>query len=187
MEYFNSYTPTHSQTHTYSLLMILCGQIFVELTSSFWRNITLTTWDEHFLCDEQWAQEFQLYTDEVNCHEMTHSYFGDSVVIRHFEHVWLKVLFTTTQFEIVSFHFWSWHIPLTNFTIRWMLCLFFFSNWLCLLLWRNHGPLIWSPVGLRVREVLRSLGILSKVLRVFEWSSSEKMRLLNWIFLFFKN
>ncbi len=44
-----------------------------------------------FLCDETWAKEFQLLTDEVNVHEMAHSYFGDSVVMRHFEHVWLKV------------------------------------------------------------------------------------------------
>lgn len=43
------------------------------------------------MCDETWGKEFQLSLDEVNVHEMAHSYFGDSVVMRHFEHVWLKV------------------------------------------------------------------------------------------------
>jgi aminopeptidase N len=28
--------------------------------------------------------------DSVNIHEMAHTYFGDLVVMRHFEHVWLK-------------------------------------------------------------------------------------------------
>jgi aminopeptidase N len=70
-------------------------QIIVPKIGGAMENITLTTWDQRFLCDEQWARDFQLYTDEVNCHEMTHSYFGDSVVIRHFEHVWMKESWAT--------------------------------------------------------------------------------------------
>jgi aminopeptidase N len=58
-------------------------------------NITLTSWSVFFLCDETWGKEFQLSLDEVNVHEMAHSYFGDSVVMRHFEHVWLKESWAT--------------------------------------------------------------------------------------------
>ncbi len=31
-----------------------------------------------------------IYTAMVNVHEMAHSYFGDAVVCRHFDHAWLK-------------------------------------------------------------------------------------------------
>jgi len=54
------------------------------------RNISLTTWSTLYLCDKTWAKENKLRTDLINCHEMAHSYFGDSVVIRHFDHAWLK-------------------------------------------------------------------------------------------------
>jgi aminopeptidase N len=53
-------------------------------------NISLVTWDEIFLLDEVLAAEWGDYVDAVNIHEMAHSYFGDDVVCRHFEHSWLK-------------------------------------------------------------------------------------------------
>eukprot|EP01119_Soliformovum_irregulare_P006637 TRINITY_DN1883_c5_g1_i3.p1 TRINITY_DN1883_c5_g1~~TRINITY_DN1883_c5_g1_i3.p1 ORF type:complete len:543 (+),score=226.41 TRINITY_DN1883_c5_g1_i3:1074-2702(+) len=31
-----------------------------------------------------------IITDQINCHEMSHSYFGDAIGIRYFEHAWLK-------------------------------------------------------------------------------------------------
>ena len=53
-------------------------------------NISLVTWDEIFLLDKELAEEWGDYVDAVNIHEMAHSYFGDDVVCRHFEHSWLK-------------------------------------------------------------------------------------------------
>ncbi|MGQ0614835.1 MAG: M1 family aminopeptidase [Planctomycetaceae bacterium] len=53
-------------------------------------NISLVTWDDLFLLDEALASEWVRRVDSVNIHEMAHSYFGDAVVCRHFEHSWLK-------------------------------------------------------------------------------------------------
>ncbi|KAL0491854.1 aminopeptidase [Acrasis kona] len=53
-------------------------------------NITLVTFDFLFLMNKDITKEFQQLTDMINLHECAHSYFGDAVVIRHFEHVWLK-------------------------------------------------------------------------------------------------
>lgn len=53
-------------------------------------NISLVTWDDKFLLDETLALEFTRTCDEVNLHEMAHSYFGDAVVCRDFAHAWLK-------------------------------------------------------------------------------------------------
>ena len=53
-------------------------------------NISLVTWDDVFVVDEILAEEWGHYVDAVNIHEMAHSYFGDDVVCRHFEHSWLK-------------------------------------------------------------------------------------------------
>jgi aminopeptidase N len=35
----------------------------------------------------------RLNKSRVNLHECSHSYFGDSLVIKHFEHAWLKESF----------------------------------------------------------------------------------------------
>lgn len=53
-------------------------------------NISLTSWDQRFFSDEATHQEFGGWVDIINLHEMAHSYFGDSVVIRDFSHAWLK-------------------------------------------------------------------------------------------------
>eukprot|EP01103_Thecamoeba_quadrilineata_P014938 TRINITY_DN4575_c0_g1_i1.p1 TRINITY_DN4575_c0_g1~~TRINITY_DN4575_c0_g1_i1.p1 ORF type:complete len:885 (-),score=193.57 TRINITY_DN4575_c0_g1_i1:87-2741(-) len=59
-------------------------------------NISLTTWDDSFVMDETYAKEMRISTiDAINVHEMAHSYFGDSLVIRHFEHAWLKESWAT--------------------------------------------------------------------------------------------
>jgi aminopeptidase N len=53
-------------------------------------NITLVTWDDMWLIDEKLATEVGTLVDQITLHEMTHSYFGNALVIRHFEHAWLK-------------------------------------------------------------------------------------------------
>ncbi|KAI8879234.1 hypothetical protein K501DRAFT_257181 [Backusella circina FSU 941] len=58
-------------------------------------NISLVTWIDIFVQDETNALEFKQITDEVNIHEMAHTYFGDLLVIRHFEHAWLKESWAT--------------------------------------------------------------------------------------------
>lgn len=53
-------------------------------------NISLVSWDDMFVMDEALATEIGGLVDRVNVHEMAHSYFGDSVVIRDFCDAWLK-------------------------------------------------------------------------------------------------
>ncbi|KAI8827140.1 uncharacterized protein EV422DRAFT_594041 [Fimicolochytrium jonesii] len=53
-------------------------------------NISLVSWNAVILMDEIRAKELLLDYQRVDVHEMAHSYFGDLLVIRHFEHVWLK-------------------------------------------------------------------------------------------------
>eukprot|EP01125_Pyxidicula_operculata_P003644 TRINITY_DN1482_c0_g1_i2.p1 TRINITY_DN1482_c0_g1~~TRINITY_DN1482_c0_g1_i2.p1 ORF type:complete len:821 (-),score=148.15 TRINITY_DN1482_c0_g1_i2:74-2536(-) len=65
-------------------------QLVHPLTNSgAMENISLTTWDFSYIIDK-YSVDRKLRTDLINLHEMTHSYFGDSVVCRHFEHSWLK-------------------------------------------------------------------------------------------------
>lgn len=65
-------------------------QVVAPCYPSAMENITQTTWNTIFLLDETWALEYKHWVDLINCHEMAHSYFGDSVTIRHFDHAWLK-------------------------------------------------------------------------------------------------
>jgi aminopeptidase N len=58
-------------------------------------NISLVCWSDLFLLDERLAREQKYLTDIVNIHEMAHSYFGNALVIRHFEHAWLKESWAT--------------------------------------------------------------------------------------------
>ena len=58
-------------------------------------NISLVSWDDWFVLDEKSAGERSWITDQVNVHEMAHSYFGDTVVIREFAHAWLKESWAT--------------------------------------------------------------------------------------------
>ncbi|KAI8968861.1 hypothetical protein BDF20DRAFT_891837 [Mycotypha africana] len=70
-------------------------QISLPGLRSAMENISLVTWVDTFIQDETLALERQLFTDCVNIHEMGHTYFGDLLVIRHFEHVWLKESWAT--------------------------------------------------------------------------------------------
>lgn len=58
-------------------------------------NISLVSWDELFVLDEVFAKEFTWLVDQINVHEMAHSYFGDIVVCRDFSQVWLKESWAT--------------------------------------------------------------------------------------------
>jgi aminopeptidase N len=58
-------------------------------------NISLVSWDDSFVMDETLALEATRRVDEVNIHEMAHSYFGDAVVIRDYAHAWLKESWAT--------------------------------------------------------------------------------------------
>jgi aminopeptidase N len=49
-------------------------------------NISLVTWDSVFLLDKKLAVEWKWLVDSIVLHECAHSYFGDALVIRHFEH-----------------------------------------------------------------------------------------------------
>jgi aminopeptidase N len=53
-------------------------------------NISLVSWNDHYIQDEILAKEIQFRTDMTNLHEMAHSYFGDAIVCRDFAHTWLK-------------------------------------------------------------------------------------------------
>lgn len=58
-------------------------------------NISLVSWSDQFVLTERMAPEGTWLTDQVNVHEMAHSYFGDLVVIRDFAHAWLKESWAT--------------------------------------------------------------------------------------------
>ena len=58
-------------------------------------NISLVSWDDIFILDEDLAREWTWLADQVNVHEMAHSYFGDAVVCRDFSQVWLKESWAT--------------------------------------------------------------------------------------------
>ena len=58
-------------------------------------NISLVSWAEYFVLDERLAPEFTWLTDQVNVHEMAHSYFGDLIVCRDHSHAWLKESWAT--------------------------------------------------------------------------------------------
>lgn len=58
-------------------------------------NISLVSWSDIFIADESHAQEWGWFIDQVNIHEMAHSFFGDSVVCRDFAHAWLKESWAT--------------------------------------------------------------------------------------------
>lgn len=58
-------------------------------------NISLVSWDDMFVLDEALAQEWGRLVDQINAHEMAHSYFGDLVVIRDFADAWLKESWAT--------------------------------------------------------------------------------------------
>ncbi|KAJ3030262.1 UNVERIFIED_CONTAM: hypothetical protein HDU68_009659 [Siphonaria sp. JEL0065] len=59
-------------------------------------NISLVTYKDVFLVNENLGKDgWQKAVDGVNVHEMAHTYFGDLLTIRHFEHAWLKESWAT--------------------------------------------------------------------------------------------
>ncbi|KAG0168668.1 hypothetical protein DFQ28_000363 [Apophysomyces sp. BC1034] len=70
-------------------------QIALPAIRGAMENISLVTWSDAFILDEVNALERQYLTDLVNVHEMAHTYFGDLLVIRYFEHAWLKESWAT--------------------------------------------------------------------------------------------
>lgn len=70
-------------------------QVALPAIGGAMENITLTTWDDRFVCDASVHREFKRLVDSINVHEMAHSYFGDLVVCRDFAHAWLKESWAT--------------------------------------------------------------------------------------------
>ncbi len=70
-------------------------QIAVPDIGGAMENISLVTWDAQFVLDQTLAKEWAHLDDIINLHEMAHSYFGDAIVIRHFDHAWLKESWAT--------------------------------------------------------------------------------------------
>jgi aminopeptidase N len=58
-------------------------------------NISLVSWDDKFVLDETLEKEWGWLVDQINIHEMAHSYFGDLIVCRDFAHAWLKESWAT--------------------------------------------------------------------------------------------
>jgi aminopeptidase N len=53
-------------------------------------NISLVSWDDMLVLDETLAKEWTWQLDQINLHEMAHTWFGDWIVCRDFAHAWLK-------------------------------------------------------------------------------------------------
>jgi len=70
-------------------------QFFAPGIGGAMENISLVSWDELFVCDGTSQPEFGWVVESINLHEMSHSYFGDAIVCRHFEHSWLKESWAT--------------------------------------------------------------------------------------------
>ncbi|KAJ3290646.1 hypothetical protein HDU76_007372, partial [Blyttiomyces sp. JEL0837] len=66
-----------------------------EILGGAMENISLVTYSELYALDEIRATEILHAMDSVNIHEMAHTYFGDLLVMRHFEHAWLKESWAT--------------------------------------------------------------------------------------------
>jgi aminopeptidase N len=58
-------------------------------------NISLVSWNDKLLASTESKDEMTWLMDQINVHEMAHSYFGDLVVCRDFAHAWLKESWAT--------------------------------------------------------------------------------------------
>ncbi|NKB71202.1 MAG: hypothetical protein GKR89_29370 [Candidatus Latescibacteria bacterium] len=58
-------------------------------------NISLVSWDDMFVLDPALQPEWTWLVDQINLHEMSHSYFGDHIVCRDYAHAWLKESWAT--------------------------------------------------------------------------------------------
>jgi aminopeptidase N len=58
-------------------------------------NISLVSWDSRLLFDENMHKDLGFLFDQINLHELAHTWFGDLVVCRDYAHVWLKESWAT--------------------------------------------------------------------------------------------
>ncbi len=65
-------------------------QIITSCHRGAMENISLVSWGDFAAMDAIAAKEMQYHIDSVNAHEMSHSWFGDMIVIREFSHTWVK-------------------------------------------------------------------------------------------------
>ena len=63
-------------------------------------NISLVSWDDVFVMNEDLATEWTRLVDQINLHEMAHSWFGDAVVCRDYTHSWLKESWATYMEQV---------------------------------------------------------------------------------------
>jgi aminopeptidase N len=63
-------------------------------------NISLVSWDERFLVTPALEPENRRLVDQINLHELAHTWFGDLVVCRDFSHVWLKESWATFMEQV---------------------------------------------------------------------------------------
>ncbi len=69
-------------------------QFALEQFGGAMENISITSWDDFAVCNDRVHEEFAWMVDMVNIHEMSHSYFGDTIG-SEFGHVWLKESWAT--------------------------------------------------------------------------------------------
>ena len=50
----------------------------------------LVSWDDFYQLDRTAHKDFGQRLDQINLHEMAHTWFGDLIVCRDYAHVWLK-------------------------------------------------------------------------------------------------
>ena len=72
-------------------------------------NISLVSWDSRLLFDANMHKDLGFLFDQINLHELAHTWFGDLIVCRDYAHVWLKESWAT-YFESV----WIEHTCDTN-------------------------------------------------------------------------
>lgn len=70
-------------------------QIALPGISGAMENISLVTWSDSVIQNDDLRPELEWSIDLVNVHEMSHSYFGDAIVCRDFAHAWLKESWAT--------------------------------------------------------------------------------------------
>lgn len=63
-------------------------------------NISLVSWDSRLLLDDSMHADIGELFDQINLHELAHTWFGDLIVCRDYAHVWLKESWAT-YFECV--------------------------------------------------------------------------------------
>jgi len=63
-------------------------------------NISLVSWDSRLLFDANMHKDLGFLFDQINLHELAHTWFGDLIVCRDYAHVWLKESWAT-YFESV--------------------------------------------------------------------------------------